>query len=202
MRGCSLCYQFWLSGTYRSSDAGSSMLAMHEECRKSSAGFINVRHDCQFGPRLLLRFLVPWSKHDDLVLRNPNHYLHPKAKKPTPLACSYLSVQLLPTSISSMLLLYLMSGFRLMCLSHAEPPADWKVKLAGSTRGSLSQAKIWLEHCELLHGDCHKPSATFLPARLISKGRGAVRLCRGTNLPRSTRYATLSHCWDQTTFAN
>lgn len=75
-------------------------------------------------------------------------------------------------------------------------------KLLGETTASeeaIKTALSWIETCANKHGQCRNPS-TFLPTRLVCVGSGPasdpeIRLVQGKDLPRDSRYLTLSHCW-------
>ncbi|KAF2760530.1 HET-domain-containing protein [Pseudovirgaria hyperparasitica] len=63
-----------------------------------------------------------------------------------------------------------------------------------------SKARDWLETCVKNHTDCTKSDVgSFLPRRLIDVGSADCvlrpRLCLSENLPATTSYLTLSHCW-------
>jgi hypothetical protein len=58
---------------------------------------------------------------------------------------------------------------------------------------------MWLSQCNK-HGICTTQQGPFLLTRLLDLGdvktNGKVCLVLSTNLAQTTRYVTLSHCWD------
>ena len=66
-------------------------------------------------------------------------------------------------------------------------------KFTGSV--PLNYSQQWLESCTT-HEECK--SSGYLPTRLIDASRfpeANLCLCNGENLPKDTKYLTLSHCW-------
>jgi hypothetical protein len=63
---------------------------------------------------------------------------------------------------------------------------------------SWERAKHWLQTCNASHPACHhKIEPGNLPTRLVYVGRNLydLRLYLSKDLPPTTRYLTLSHCW-------
>jgi Pyruvate/2-oxoacid:ferredoxin oxidoreductase delta subunit len=69
-----------------------------------------------------------------------------------------------------------------------------------SSKRSLGLASCWLKNCTELHQSCR--DSTFqtggLPTRLLSICNEGLLLCRGSEIPPSTPYITLSHRWGET----
>ncbi len=62
---------------------------------------------------------------------------------------------------------------------------------------AINAALTWMKSCENSHGQCHTPFS-FLPTRLLDVGSESdsrLRLVLGKDVPRRSRYLTLSHCW-------
>jgi hypothetical protein len=62
---------------------------------------------------------------------------------------------------------------------------------------AVNVALNWVKNCSSKHKDCHSVSR-FLPTRLIDVGSGpnpVVRLALREDVPLTSRYLTLSHCW-------
>ncbi|KAI0577531.1 HET-domain-containing protein [Pyrenophora tritici-repentis] len=74
-----------------------------------------------------------------------------------------------------------------------------RVDTTGNTRDALPQAKAWLTRCTQSHPRC-KRTLGFLSTRLVSTKLSSPRLCIGDNLLNVRHYATLSHCWGQSSF--
>ncbi|KAH7380555.1 heterokaryon incompatibility protein-domain-containing protein [Phaeosphaeria sp. MPI-PUGE-AT-0046c] len=61
---------------------------------------------------------------------------------------------------------------------------------------SLNLAAWWLQNCRNSHPECQSRRATEqLPTRLLNLTEHRLRICSGADLPASSRYASLSHCW-------
>ena len=69
---------------------------------------------------------------------------------------------------------------------------------------SFESAKEWIRECKLSHSDCDRSEkGTNLPTRRVDLGPGPSiqpRLCYGVNLPSTSKYCTLSHCWGTKAF--
>lgn len=66
---------------------------------------------------------------------------------------------------------------------------------------SFQIARNWLRECIETHAHCRqKAMGKPLPSRLIDMGAGDIirpHICESTNLPRDTKYITISHCWEK-----
>lgn len=72
-----------------------------------------------------------------------------------------------------------------------------------SSAASVDQIEKWIKHCNFFHS-CYQGRQTnsFLPTRLVElvDGVDKLRLCDSDQLPRETRYATISYCWGDARF--
>jgi hypothetical protein len=68
------------------------------------------------------------------------------------------------------------------------------------TKEALPLAQQWLEACEKTHSRCQAKPVNYTPTRLVSTKPCVARICYGADLPISTRYTTLSHCWGEGSF--
>ncbi|KAH7384363.1 heterokaryon incompatibility protein-domain-containing protein [Phaeosphaeria sp. MPI-PUGE-AT-0046c] len=75
------------------------------------------------------------------------------------------------------------------------------------TNVDFHQARKWLQNCNSSHPECHgwKKQRT-LPTRLVRVGKIKdsqkimANICHGRDLPATTTYLSLSHCWGRVSF--
>ncbi|KAI0532647.1 heterokaryon incompatibility protein-domain-containing protein [Xylaria digitata] len=84
------------------------------------------------------------------------------------------------------------------------PPEDHRSSTLGSTTGSESSFNLalsWIQGCSHNHQLCKPPmSNDFLPTRLLDVGTShndVIRVLERDEIPRGSRYVTLSHCWGE-----
>lgn len=70
----------------------------------------------------------------------------------------------------------------------------------GSTASALPLISRWLQICQRTHWQCRHLREDYLPTRLLSTNAHGVRLVLKHEVPHSSIYATLSHCWGKERF--